>query len=243
MSTFNSTITGTGDSLFGTEANQLVQGTDSGQLMGTKFNNSCVFGSGGADTISAESPVDSLSGVGIGSTYTGNTGNDSFDFGTYGLTSVSVAAGADNDTVSIKGIATATNIRTGAGSDLVQVDAALLNSLIETGADADFVRLRDSVSGGTFRFGSGADTLAVSGTVISTLIEGKADNDSFIFNDSVVSSTILGNDAAESTGDGSDSIIALRGVISSPLIAPATYRLSLPNWPPTLPPVIAASDK
>ena len=189
MSTFNSTITGTGDSLFGTEANQLVQGTDSGQLMGSKYSNSCVFGSGGADTISAVSPVESLSGVGIGTTYTGNTGNDSFDFSTYALTSVSVAAGADNDTVSIKGIATATSVRTGAGSDLVQVDAAFLNSLIETGADADYVRLRDSVSGGTFRFGSGADTLAVSGTITATLIEGKADNDSFVFNDAVIGST------------------------------------------------------
>lgn len=38
MATFNSTITGTGDSLIGTQADQLVQGTDSAQWMGSRFD-------------------------------------------------------------------------------------------------------------------------------------------------------------------------------------------------------------
>ena len=98
MATFNSTITGsnTGDTLFGTESDQLILGGTSSDQLGSQFSNSCLVGSDGDDSFVVNSTV---LGVGSGSTLTGNSGSDSFDFGTYGLTSVQLFGNQDNDSI------------------------------------------------------------------------------------------------------------------------------------------------
>ena len=86
MATFNSTISGsnTGDTLIGTESDQLILGGTAADSIGSQYSNSCLVGSGGNDTFFVNSTV---LGVGAGTTMAGGSGSDSFDFGTYSLVS------------------------------------------------------------------------------------------------------------------------------------------------------------
>ena len=94
MATLNSTITGsnTGDTLIGTESDQLISAGTGADSIGSQFQNSSLVGSDGNDTFFANSKVP---GVGSGSTFKGGSGSDSFEFNSFGLTSVALAANAD----------------------------------------------------------------------------------------------------------------------------------------------------
>ena len=102
MATFNSTITGsnTGDTLIGTQSDQLILGGTGSDSIGSQFSSSCLTGSDGNDTFFVNSTV---LGVGAGSTLTGGSGADSFNFGTYSLTGVQLFGNQDNDTISLVG--------------------------------------------------------------------------------------------------------------------------------------------
>ena len=114
MATFNSTISGsnTGDTLIGTESDQLILGGTAADSIGSQYSNSCLVGSGGNDTFFVNSTV---LGVGAGTTITGNSGSDSFDFGTYSLTGVQLFANQDNDTIRLTGQVNNSSIYGGQG--------------------------------------------------------------------------------------------------------------------------------
>ena len=65
MATFNSTISGsnTGDTLIGTESDQLILGGTAADSIGSQYSKSCLVGSGGNDTFFVNSTV---LGVGAG---------------------------------------------------------------------------------------------------------------------------------------------------------------------------------
>jgi hypothetical protein len=90
MATINSTITGsdTGDTLLGTESDQLILGGTAADSIGSQYSSSSLVGNGGNDTFFANNKVP---GVGVGSTLKGGSGADSFEFNSYGLTSVALA--------------------------------------------------------------------------------------------------------------------------------------------------------
>ena len=114
MATFNSTISGsdTGDTLIGTQADQLILGGTAGDSIGSQYSNSCLVGSDGNDSFFVNSTV---LGVGAGSTLSGGSGSDSFDFGTYSLTSVQLFANQDNDTIRLLGPVVDSSIYGGKG--------------------------------------------------------------------------------------------------------------------------------
>ena len=89
MATLNSTISGsdTGDTLIGTESDQLISGGTGSDSLGSQYANSSLVGNDGNDTFFANTKVP---GVGAGSTLKGGSGSDSFEFNSYGLTSVSL---------------------------------------------------------------------------------------------------------------------------------------------------------
>ena len=97
MATLNSTISGsdTGDTLIGTESDQLISAGTGADSIGSQFANSSLVGSDGNDTFFANSKVP---GVGNSSTLKGS-GSDSFEFNSYGLTSVQLYGNQDNDTI------------------------------------------------------------------------------------------------------------------------------------------------
>ena len=87
MATLNSTISGsdTGDTLIGTESDQLISAGTGADSIGSQYASSSLVGSDGNDTFFANTKVP---GVGVGSTLKGGSGSDSFEFNSYGLTSV-----------------------------------------------------------------------------------------------------------------------------------------------------------
>ena len=103
MATFNSTIQGsdTGDTLIGTESDQLILGGTAADSIGSQYSNSCLVGSGWKRQLFRE--LDCVKGVGAGTTLTGGSGADSFDFGTYSLTGVQLFGNQDNDTIRLVG--------------------------------------------------------------------------------------------------------------------------------------------
>ena len=98
MATLNSTISGsdTGDTLIGTESDQLVSSGAGADSIGSQYANSSLVGGDGNDTFFANSKSP---GVGTGSTLLGGEGADSFEFNSYGLTSVKLYGNQDNDTI------------------------------------------------------------------------------------------------------------------------------------------------
>ena len=79
MATFNSTISGsdTGDTLIGTESDQLITGGIAADSLGSQYASSSLLGGDGADTFFANSKVP---GVGEASTMKGGSGADNFEF-------------------------------------------------------------------------------------------------------------------------------------------------------------------
>ena len=73
MATFNSTISGsdTGDTLIGTESDQLISAGTGADSIGSKYASSSLVGSDGNDTFFANTKVP---GVGVGSTLVGGSG-------------------------------------------------------------------------------------------------------------------------------------------------------------------------
>ena len=102
MATLNSTISGsnTGDTLIGTESDQLISAGTGADSIGSQFASSSLVGSDGNDTFFANSKVP---GVGVGSTLEGGSGADSFEFNSYGLTSVNLYGNQDNDSIRLTG--------------------------------------------------------------------------------------------------------------------------------------------
>ncbi|MEB3234844.1 MAG: hypothetical protein VKM98_05410, partial [Cyanobacteriota bacterium] len=229
MATFNSTIQGsnTGDTLIGTQANQLIVGGTSADSIGSRFSLSCLVGSGGNDTFFANSVVQ---GLGVGSTVTGNEGSDSFDFGTYGLTSAYVFGNTENDTIRLTGQLLASGVYGGqnedsiqlrstvsgstvlgnSGSDTIDITAPVLASFIHGGVANDRISVTGSVSGSTVSGGSGADLLSFATGVASSQIDGGlgTENDTIQFAVGVTSSTIT-------FADGNDTLAVGGGLTNS----------------------------
>ena len=109
MATLNSTISGsnTGDTLIGTESDQLILGGTAADSIGSQYSSSSLVGSDGNDTFFANSKVP---GVGEGSTMRGGSGADSFEFNSYGLTRVELSGNSDNDSIRLTGPTVETSI-------------------------------------------------------------------------------------------------------------------------------------
>ena len=71
-----------------------------------------LVGNDGNDTFFANTKVP---GVGVGSTMEGGAGADSFEFNSYGLTSVKLYANQDNDTIRLTGPTVETSLFGGKG--------------------------------------------------------------------------------------------------------------------------------
>ena len=114
MATLNSTISGsnTGDTLLGTESDQLISAGTGADSIGSQFASSSLVGSDGNDTFFANSKVP---GVGVGSTLLGGSGADSFEFNSYGLTSAQLYANQENDTIRLTGPTVETSLFGGKG--------------------------------------------------------------------------------------------------------------------------------
>ena len=127
MATLNSTISGsdTGDTLIGTESDQLISGGTAADSIGSQYASSSLVGSDGNDTFFANSAVP---GVGVGSSLRGGSGSDSFEFNSYGLTSVAISANTDNDTIRLTGPTVETSIWGGKGEDSFQIRNTLSQS-------------------------------------------------------------------------------------------------------------------
>ena len=108
------TISGadTGDTLIGTESDQLISGGAGADSIGSQYSNSSLVGNDGNDTFFANSKAP---GVGVGSTLRGGYGADSFEFGSYGLTSVQLYGNQDNDTIRLTGPTVETSLYGGKG--------------------------------------------------------------------------------------------------------------------------------
>ena len=138
MATLNSTISGsdTGDTLIGTESDQLISAGTGADSIGSQYANSSLVGGDGNDTFFANSKVP---GVGVGSTLTGGGGADSFEFNSYGLTSVKLYANQDNDTIRLTGPTVETSLFGGKGEDSLQIRNTLTNSYIESNSGNDTI--------------------------------------------------------------------------------------------------------
>ena len=114
MATLNSTISGsnTGDTLIGTESDQLISAGTGADSIGSQYASSSLVGSDGNDTFFANTKVP---GVGVGSTLEGGSGADSFEFNSYGLTSVKLYGNQDNDTIRLTGPTVETSLFGGKG--------------------------------------------------------------------------------------------------------------------------------
>ena len=101
MATLNSTISGsnTGDTLIGTESDQLISAGTGADSIGSQYASSSLVGSGGNDTFYANSKVP---GVGVGSTLLGGSGQTALS-STLRLTSVQLYGNQDNDTIRLTG--------------------------------------------------------------------------------------------------------------------------------------------
>ena len=71
-------------------------------------------------------------GVGVGSTLLGGSGSDSFEFNSYGLTSVQLYGNQDNDTIRLTGPTVETSLYGGKGEDSIQIRNTLTSSYIES---------------------------------------------------------------------------------------------------------------
>ena len=172
MATFNSTIQGsdTGDTLIGTESDQLILGGTGADSIGSSYSSSSLDGSGGNDTFFVNSTV---KGVGAFSTLTGGSGADSFDFGTYSLTGVQLFGNQDNDTIRLVGPVTDSSIYGGKGEDSIQLRNTLTNAYLEANSGNDTFNITAGVTGTYLHGGQGDDRYSVTGTVSnSTLVGG-----------------------------------------------------------------------
>ena len=156
MATFNSTIQGsdTGDTLIGTESDQLILGGTAADSIGSQYSNSCLVGSDGNDTFFVNSTVQ---GVGAGTTLTGNSGADSFDFGTYSLTNVQLFGNQDNDTIRLVGPVVDSSIFGGKGEDSLQLRNTLSNAYVEANSGNDTVNITAGVTSTYLHAGQGDD--------------------------------------------------------------------------------------
>ena len=138
MATLNSTISGsnTGDTLIGTESDQLISGGTGADSIGSQYASSSLVGNGGNDTFYANSKVP---GVGVGSTLLGGSGADSFEFNSYGLTSVQLYGNQDNDTIHLTGPTVETSLYGGKGEDSIQIRNTLTSSYIESNSGNDTI--------------------------------------------------------------------------------------------------------
>ena len=138
MATLNSTISGsnTGDTLIGTESDQLISGGTGADSIGSQYASSSLVGNGGNDTFYANSKVP---GVGVGSTLLGGSGADSFEFNSYGLTSVQLYGNQDNDTIRLTGPTVETSLYGGKGEDSIQIRNTLTSSYIESNSGNDTI--------------------------------------------------------------------------------------------------------
>ena len=184
MATFNSTIQGsdTGDTLIGTESDQLILGGTAADSIGSQYSNSCLVGSDGNDTFFVNSTV---LGVGAFNTLTGGSGADSFDFGTYSLTGVQLFGNQDNDTIRLVGPVVDSSIYGGKGEDSIQLRDTLTNAYIEANSGNDTVNITAGVTGTYLHGGQGDDRFSVTGTVSNSTLVGGSGADLLTFNNLV----------------------------------------------------------
>ena len=137
----------------GTEADQLILGSNSADSIGSQYSSSSLVGSGGNDTFFANGKVP---GVGIGSSLRGGSGSDSFDFNSFGLTQVQLSGQADNDTFRLTGPMVATTIFGGKGEDSVQLRDAVSSSYVYANSGNDTIDVTAVVTN-SFKWWGGDD--------------------------------------------------------------------------------------
>ena len=134
----------TGDTLIGTESNQLISGGTGADSIGSQYSSSSLLGSEGNDTFFANSKVP---GVGVGSTLEGGLGSDSFEFNSYGLTSVALYGNQDNDSIRLTGPTVQTSLYGGKGEDSFQIRDTLTNSYLEGNSGNDTIDVTAKIDG------------------------------------------------------------------------------------------------
>ena len=171
MATLNSTISGsdTGDTLIGTESDQLISAGTGADSIGSQYSKSSLVGSDGNDTFFANSKVP---GVGVGSTLEGGAGSDSFEFNSYGLTSVKLYANQDNDTIRLTGPTVETSLFGGKGEDSLQIRNTLTNSYVESNSGNDTIDVTARIENSTLHGGQGDDRFSLTGTVTNSTLVG-----------------------------------------------------------------------
>ena len=160
MATLNSTISGsdTGDTLIGTESDQLISAGTGADSIGSQYSNSSLVGSDGNDTFFANTKVP---GVGVGSTLEGGSGADSFEFGSYGLTSVKLYGNQENDTIRLTGPSVETSLFGGKGEDSFQIRNTLTSSYVEANSGNDTIDVTAKIENTFLHGGEGADRFSL----------------------------------------------------------------------------------
>ena len=146
-----------------------------------------LVGSDGNDTFFANSKVP---GVGAGSTLLGGSGADSFEFNSYGLTSVKLYANQDNDTIRLTGPTTSTSLFGGKGEDSLQIRNTLTSSYIEANSGNDTIDVTARVENTFLHGGQGDDRFSLTGTVTDSTLVGGSGADLLTFNNVVGNSSI-----------------------------------------------------
>ena len=146
-------------------------------------------------------------GVGAGTTLTGNSGADSFDFGTYSLTGVQLFGNQDNDTIRLTGQVVDSSIYGGKGEDSIQLRNTLTNAYIEANSGNDTVNITAGVTGTYLHGGQGEDRFSVTGTVSNSTLVGGSGADLLTFNNRVDGSSIAGASDGGTADTANDTIV------------------------------------
>ena len=154
-----------------------------------------LVGSDGNDTFFANTKVP---GVGVGSTMEGGAGADSFEFNSYGLTSVKLYANQDNDTIRLTGPTVETSLFGGKGEDSLQIRNTLTNSYIESNSGNDTIDVTARIENTFLHAGQGDDRFSLTGTVTTSTLVGGIGADLLTF------SNVVGNTSVKAFGSAED---------------------------------------
>ena len=131
----------------------------------------------------------------------GGSGADSFEFNSYGLTSVQLYGNQENDTIRLTGPTVETSLYGGKGEDSLQIRNTLTSSYVESNSGNDTIDVTARVENTFLHAGQGDDRFSLTGTVTDSTLVGGSGADLVTFNNVVGNTSIKGFGATEDTAN------------------------------------------
>ena len=144
-------------------------------------------------------------GVGVGSTLEGGAGADSFEFNSYGLTSVKLYGNQDNDTIRLTGPTVETSLFGGKGEDSLQIRDTLTSSYVESNSGNDTIDVTARIENTFLHAGQGDDRFSLTGTVTNSTLVAGSGGDLLTFSNVVGGTSVKGS--GSSTDSGNDTVV------------------------------------